>query len=107
MSEFVLLYITFPSSEEARKTAQALLEARLIACANIMQPVESHYRWEGALTQENEVVMTAKTTAKLAQEATVFVKNLHSYELPCIIALPIDGGFPPFLQWVAAETLQK
>ncbi len=104
MAEIWLLCSTFPSEKEALFAARHLLEKRLIACANIHNHVTSLYRWEGAVTEGTEAVLIAKTREELVPEAIAAVKNLHSYQLPCIIAYPIKAGFPPFLQWIAEET---
>ena len=104
MSDIWLLYSTFASRDEALSVARSLLEARLVACANVHESVTSLYRWEGEVRQETETVLLAKTQkAKLAQ-AMDEVKRLHSYEVPCIIAYPAGEAFLPFLQWVAEGT---
>lgn len=104
MTDIWLLYSTFPSGKEALSVAHHLLEKRLIACANLYENVTSIYRWEGDIRQEAEAVLIAKTREGLVSDAITAVKNLHSYQLPCIIAYPIEKGFPPFLQWIAEET---
>jgi periplasmic divalent cation tolerance protein len=103
MDEIWLLYSTFPNRDEALSAARALVESRLAACANV-HDIVSVYRWEGALHEGTEAALIAKTRREKLQEASEAVKRLHSYEVPCIIAYPIAGGFPPFLQWVADET---
>ncbi|MDE3059795.1 MAG: divalent-cation tolerance protein CutA, partial [Pseudomonadota bacterium] len=90
--------------DEAFFAAQRLVEERLAACANIHEPVTSVYRWEGAVQQEQEIVLTAKTIEALIERAIAMVKSLHSHQLPCIIAYPVTRGFAPFMQWVADET---
>ena len=102
--EIWLIYSTFKSKEEALSVAKALLEQKLIACANVQDGVTSLYRWEGAVQQEQETVMTAKTSKEKLQAAMEAIKALHPYELPCIIAYPVAQGMPGFLQWVANET---
>jgi periplasmic divalent cation tolerance protein len=104
MTNAWLLHSTFPSRTEALSAARHLLEKRLIACANLYDNVTSLYRWQGAIQEETETVLIAKTREELVPHAIRAVKNLHSYELPCIIAYPIAEGFPPFLQWIADET---
>lgn len=99
-----LLYSTFPTSEEALSVARKLLEDRLIACANIQDSVRSLYRWEGVIQEENEVVMVSKTSQTVLSEAMETIKQLHSYENPCVVVLPLEGGLTNFLQWVEAET---
>lgn len=102
--ECFILYMTFPSKAEAVAAGRALAEERLIACANIHEGVTSLYRWEGAVRQEEETVLTAKTSRAKLEGAMAAAKRLHSYRTPCIIAYPIAEGFPPYLQWIADET---
>jgi periplasmic divalent cation tolerance protein len=104
MTKIWLLYSTFPNKEKALSVADALLDARLIACANIIDGVTSIYRWEGHVQQESEVIMMAKTAADNVPRALEKIQMLHPYQLPCITAYEVDGGFTPFLQWVADET---
>jgi len=98
------VHSTFPNRDEALFAARQLLDKRLIACANIYEGVASLYRWEGKIQEETEVVLLAKTSKGRVSAAIAAVKALHSYELPCIIAYPAAEAFPPFLQWVEAET---
>jgi len=102
--ELFAVYSTFGTQAEAISVARALLEKRLAACVNIQDGVLSIYRWEGAVQQEKEVAMVAKTTKEKLSETMALIKAMHSYELPCIVAYKIDEGFPPFLRWVAEET---
>lgn len=99
-----LIYITTDGAEEARAIGRALVEAQLAACANVLGPMTSIYRWEGAVQEGQEAVLIAKTTAALVEELTARVRELHSYDCPCIVSVPIDGGNPAFLDWIAAET---
>lgn len=103
MNEIWLLYSTFPNKEKALSVAHELLDQRLIACANIIDQVSSVYRWEGHVQQEPEVVMMAKTVKDKVNRALDTIKQLHPYQLPCITAYEVGGGFTPFLRWVAEE----
>ena len=98
-----LLYITAPSMDSAKAIARTLLDERLIACANILGPVTSLYRWEGENREDSETVLIAKTTQEQAAAAIARVKTLHPYTCPCIVSLPVTGGYAPFLEWVAGE----
>ena len=102
--EIVLLYSTFPDRESALKAARALVEKRLIACANVNDGITSVYRWEGKIQQENEVTLIAKTQKKTLGQAMKQLKQLHPYTVPCIVALPIAEGDAAFLDWVKEET---
>ena len=99
-----LIYITTPSKKEAEQIAEAVVTEKLAACANIFDGVTSIYEWENKLCRENEAVLILKTSAERVEELTERVKQLHSYDCPCIVALPIDGGSPAFLEWVSEST---
>jgi periplasmic divalent cation tolerance protein len=103
----ILVYSTFPTAQEAKIMAASLLEARLIACANISSPVTSMYRWEGRMQQGEEVVLMAKTFDTLAETVMEHIKKGHTNECPCVIMLPILCGYTPFLDWMAAETVRE
>lgn len=104
MTTTMLLYITASGEEEAARIGRALVEERLCACANVIGPVRSFYRWEGVLKDEREAVLIAKTTDDKVTVVTERVRALHSYALPCVVAVPITDGNRAFLEWVAAET---
>ena len=99
-----LIYITVENTDEARAIGRALVDARLAACANVLGPMTSIYRWEGVVQEGEEAVLIAKTTASLVDALTAKVRELHSYDCPCVVALPVDGGNPAFLDWIVAET---
>ena len=96
-----LVYMTAGSKQEARKIGKALVTSRLAACVNIIDNMNSFYMWEGELQDDNEVVMLAKTTEDKVDEVVAKVKSMHSYDCPCVVALPITGGNPAFLEWIA------
>ncbi len=104
MDDAVVVLITAASQSEARRLADALLEERLAACVNILPQVESRYWWRGRRERAHEVLLLAKSRATLLDAIIARVKALHSYEVPEVIALPIAGGNPAYLQWLAAET---
>lgn len=99
-----LLYVTAGSRNEAVDIGRTMVEERLAACANVIGPMTSIYRWQGAINQDDETVLVLKTATALVEAATTRILSLHSYTCPCVIALPIDGGNPDFLAWIAAET---
>lgn len=103
-SEPTLVYMTAGGAEEARRIGKALVEARLAACVNLIEGMKSMYWWEGAVQEDAEVVMIAKTRAALVEPLTAKVRELHSFDCPCVVAVPIAGGNPAFLQWIAVET---
>jgi periplasmic divalent cation tolerance protein len=104
MTDSVVKYMTCPTEAEAEKIAAALLVERLIACANIMAPHKALYNWKGSREEGREVAVIMKTQAQLFERAKEKARSLHSYECPCIVALPIVAGHAPFLDWIAAET---
>ncbi len=97
------VYMTAGSKAEAQKIAKALVEYRLAACVNILENMQSIYRWEEEIQEDTEVVLIAKTTESLVSELIEKVKSLHSYDCPCIVSLPILDGYPPFLNWIHDE----
>ncbi|MEE8284469.1 MAG: divalent-cation tolerance protein CutA [Alphaproteobacteria bacterium] len=101
---FASVYITAASREEALTIGRAVVEARLAACANVLPGVTSIYWWEGSRQEDSEVVLILKTRQDLVDQVVAKVKELHSYECPCVVALPIIGGNKDFLDWIAKET---
>ncbi len=105
MSEMshILVMITAPNEEEAHLISRTLLEEKLIACANRF-PVNSIYTWQGKVEDEGEVMLLCKTREKNLDAIIARVKELHSYEVPEIIAFPIIGGSMDYLDWVDENT---
>ncbi len=97
------VYMTASSKTEARKIGKALVEHRLAACVNILENMQSIYRWENDIQEDTEVVLIAKTTESLVSDLIEKVKSLHSYDCPCIVSLPILDGYAPFLNWIQDE----
>lgn len=105
MPDTVLLYVTTENEAEAERIGRALVERRLAACANILPAMRSVFRWQGAVQTGNECVLILKTRRELAEAATAAVAEGHSYDCPCVLVLPIQGGHAPFLDWIAAEAV--
>lgn len=103
MNELVV-FITASGEDEAVKIARSLVEARLAGCVNIIKNIRSVYRWEKTVEDEPEVLMIAKTQKNLFQELIKKVKELHSYTVPEIIALPIVEGSEDYLKWLQDVT---
>jgi periplasmic divalent cation tolerance protein len=99
-----LIYVTAGSRDEASTLGRALVEARLAACANVLDGVTSMYWWQGAVQEEREAILICKTRSELVEAVVERIKQLHSYSCPCVVALPIAGGNGAFLDWIAAET---
>ncbi len=98
------VYMTVGDQAEAERIGAALIDKRLAACVNIIPGMTSLYRWEGRVERGTECVVVAKTRAGQWTALEQAVKQLHSYDCPCIVALPIADGHLPFLQWVVDET---
>lgn len=103
MSAF-LVYITASDAAEATRIGRALVAARLAACANVQEKITSIYRWQGQVTEDTEAVLIAKTREALVDALIEKVVALHSYDCPCVVALPIAAGHGDFLEWIDAET---
>jgi periplasmic divalent cation tolerance protein len=96
--------MTSGSKSEAQKIGKALVESRLAACVNILDNMQSIYRWEEKIQEDSEVVLIAKTTQSLVSQLIDKVKSMHSYDCPCIVSLPVQDGYPPFLDWIKMNT---
>ena len=103
-SEFVLVLTTVPADADAPTFAQALVEARLAACVNVLPPMESVYRWRGTIERETERQVIIKTTLPRIDALWQRVRELHPYEVPEFIVLPIVDGNQAYLQWIADST---
>lgn len=106
MADIALLYTTWPDDETARAAGRRLVDERLAACMNLLGPITSIYRWQGAIEEAREVAALFKTTAGCAGAAAARIAELHPYATPAIVALRVDaaGTHAPFSAWVAAET---
>lgn len=93
-------YITVPTKKEAKDIILELLEEGLIACANIIGGVESYFVWDDEITKASEHVIVLKTRTKNETKIIRVVKEMHSYECPCITFISIDHGNPEFLKWI-------
>ena len=96
--------VTASSVDEAAKIGRAVVSKRLAACANIIHPIRSIYRWKGRIEDEKEVLMFIKTKKVLFERLQECVKELHSYSVPEVIALPILEASPSYLAWLEEET---
>ncbi|MGK9169686.1 divalent-cation tolerance protein CutA [Inquilinus limosus] len=101
----VFAYVTTGSEAEAARIGRALVEERLAASVNILPGARSIYRWRGRVEEAAEAVLIAKTRADRFTDLSARVRELHSYELPCIVALRIEGGNAGYLDWIRHESL--
>lgn len=104
MSDVRVVLVTVSSEEEGLKVARSLVERRLAACVNVVPGVRSIYRWKGAVQDERELLLVAKTREELLPRVVAAVKELHSYTVPEVIALPVLSGNESYLAWVKEET---
>ena len=100
----VTLYVTIPNKEEGIRIGHILVKANLVACANVMDNVTSIFSWQGQTQEESEAILFAKTERSLVDDATHTIIENHSYDCPCVVALPIIGGNPGFIEWIKSET---
>ena len=104
MERAVFVYTTWPSIVEAEQAGRNLVERRLAACVNILPRMISHYWWEGKVERAEEAVMIIKTRASLAPAVEAAVKDIHSYDVPAIVVLPVESVEQSYLGWIMAET---
>ena len=101
MSNLIIIYITNPSKEAAKKVADHLMEHHLIACAN-MFPVNSIYRWEGKVRDEEEYVMICKSTEDKYEKIKTEVESIHEYEVPCVVKIHAEGN-SKYMDWLRGQ----
>jgi periplasmic divalent cation tolerance protein len=104
MNDVLLVITNLPDRTSAERVAEALVIQRVAACVNVLAECASIYRWEGKLEHANEVPLLIKTTRAAYPKLEDALRKLHPYELPEIIALPVDTGLPEYLNWVVQET---
>jgi len=104
MERAVFVYTTWPSVVEAEKAGRQLVGASLAACVNIVPGMISLYRWQGAVERAEEAVMIVKTRAALAERVRSAIRDVHPYDTPAILVLPIESADPAYLQWLMDET---
>ncbi len=102
-----LVYVTAESRDQAIGIGRALVGERLAACANVSGPITAIFRWEEAVQQGEEHVLILKTRSSLVDRLQERVTELHSYDCPCVVALPITDGHAPFLEWIQGETVAE
>lgn len=98
------VYVTASSRAEAMKIASAVVSERLAACANVMDGLTSIYHWQGQVQEDAEAALLLKTRADLFDRLAARIRELHSYETPCIVAWPLVAADADYLAWIKAET---
>ncbi len=104
MGDFIQVTTTTSSKDEAEKIARSLLGKRLAACVQVVGPIESHYWWKGKIEQSGEWLCIIKTLRGKYSAVESDIRANHSYEVPEIVACPIEGGSGPYLKWLRDET---
>ena len=104
-TRYIVIFITAKDKKEATKIARGLLEAKLIACANIIDRVQSLFWWQGKIDSSKEVLLILKTKKSLFKKIVAQVKSLHSYQTPEIIALAIVRGSEDYLNWISSSVV--
>ena len=99
----IVLFITTANAEEAQRIADVLLNEKKAACVNIVPRVDSLFWWQGKLDSAQESLLIVKSKASVLNEIVTLVRELHSYDVPEIIALPIIGGNQDYLEWIGNE----
>jgi periplasmic divalent cation tolerance protein len=103
VKDFIVVYVTAGSPAEGDRLARALVEERLAACVNRVAPVQSIYRWQGKVEQSEEELLIIKTRKALFIALETRIRELHSYSVPEIIALPIVDGSEGYLRWLGEQ----
>jgi periplasmic divalent cation tolerance protein len=104
MTDKRIILTTAGTQSEAHQIARTLVERRLAACVNISAPIESVYRWKGNVETAQEWMLMIKTTEHALARVRDSIRELHSYDLPEFIVLPVEDGSVEYLNWIAAET---
>jgi len=100
---YIIVFMTTANKKEAEKIARNLLKQRLIACANIVGSISSLFWWEDKISRENEFLVLMKTSADLFEKLAATIRQIHSYEVPEIIAVPITKGEQSYLEWLSGS----
>lgn len=107
MSDALVVLVTVPSREDGERIAEALVGESLAACVNILGPIRSIYRWQGAVTRDDEHLLLIKTTPTRYAELEARVLALHTYENPEVIAVPVEQGAAGYLAWIKDVTSER
>ncbi len=105
--QVLLVMSTLPDQAAALKLARQLVESQLAACVNVLAPCTSIYRWRGTVEEAAEVPVLIKTTVRCYAELESAMRAHHPYELPEIVAVPLERGLPEYLEWVVSETIRS
>jgi len=104
VTDAMLVLTTLPSAEAAAELAKAVVEEKLAACANLLPAVRSIYRWQGRVQDESEVLVLFKTRQEHFERLRARLLELHPYEIPEVLAVPVEQGYQAYLDWLGQET---
>ena len=99
----MMIYVTAADGQEAKKIGRELVEARLAACANVFESMTPIFWWDGKVQEGAEAAVIVKTSEARVRDVIAKVRELHSYDCPCVVAWPISAGNPAFLNWIEGE----
>ena len=105
--EYVTIYMMAESEDVAVHIATALVKDRIVACANVNPGTRSIYEWDGIIQLDNEITVFMKTTAEMVEPAMKVIKEMHSYEVPCVTVWPIVDANPDYLDWISQQVGEK
>jgi periplasmic divalent cation tolerance protein len=100
----LLVFSTFPNEAKAREIVRCLVDERLVACGNVLPSIHSIYRWKGEVHEEREVLAILKISRAVFPDLRARLRALHPYELPEVIAVPVEAALPEYLGWVAENS---
>jgi len=106
-SEIIVVFVTVPGLKEGSRISRAVLTSRLAACVNVIPGIQSMYQWKGKIVQEKEAMLVIKTTRLRYRKLEEKIKELHSYEVPEVIAIPLICGSSQYIEWVTKEVANK
>ncbi|THJ23784.1 MAG: divalent-cation tolerance protein CutA [Nitrospira sp. CG24D] len=106
-SEVIIVFVTVPGLREGSRISKAILTSRLAACVNVIPGVQSMYQWKGKIVREKEAMLVMKTTRARYQKLEQKIKQLHPYEVPEVIAMPLICGSPQYIEWVKREVANR
>jgi periplasmic divalent cation tolerance protein len=104
LTDAMLVLTTLPNADAAGELAKSLIEEKLAACANVFPAVRSIYKWQGKIQDENEVLVLLKTRQEHFERLKSRILELHPYEVPEVLAIPVEQGYQAYLEWLARET---
>ena len=100
----ILVYVTCENEGEALAIARELVSSKIVACANIIPETKAVFNWEGVIQQQSEAIVILKSQKARLEEITKRIQEIHSYDLPCILYVSIEGGNTDFLKWVFSNS---